>query len=205
LEYVDLAGTGFVITKLPDDIIENCDAIVKDLLDNPKDFEEYNQGLAGHIKKEYLSSPPAGFEEFLEEMMEVHYNNSQYLSQITVCDDDLPIKLENFWINLQEKNEYNPPHNHSGVFSFVIWHKIPYLKEDEEKVFDNTSVGCWNGNFSFIYNDAIGIQNFIIPADKKMEGYICLFPANLVHAVYPFFTSDDYRISMSGNLKLTTK
>jgi hypothetical protein len=205
LEYVDLAGTGFVIAKLPDEIIEECNNITKSILDNPDNFEAYNAGLAGHIKKEYKCNPPKGFEEFVQSMMEMHFNSSPYLSTLTVCDNDLPIMLENFWVNFQEKYEYNPPHHHSGVFSFVIWHKVPYTKEDEEKVFENTSIGCWNGNFSFIYNDALGIQNYIIPADNKMEGYICLFPANLIHAVYPFFTSDEYRISMSGNFKLTTK
>ena len=205
MEYVDLAGTGFVITKLPDDIIAECENISQEILNNPDNFKKYNEGLAGHIKKEYKCDPPAGLIDFLDKMMELHFNSSPYLSRITVCNNDLPITLENFWVNFQEKYEYNPPHHHSGVFSFVIWHKVPYHKEDEEKVFNNTSIGCWNGNFSFIFNDALGIENYIIPADNKMEGYIALFPANLLHAVYPFFTSDEYRISMSGNLQLSTQ
>ena len=205
MEYVDLAGTGFVIAKLPDEIIEKCHKIEKEVLENPDNFKKFNDGLAGHIQKEFLVEAPEGFTDFLNEMMEMHFHNSPYLSSITVCDNDLPIKLQNFWINLQKKYEYNPPHHHSGIFSFVIWHKIPYRKEDEEKIFNDTSIGCWNGSFSFIYNDGLGIKSFLLPGDKELEGHVCLFPANLLHAVYPFFTSDDYRISMSGNLQMTTQ
>jgi len=28
-----------------------------------------------------------------------------------------------------------------------------------------------------------------------------MFPSQLIHAVYPFYTSDEYRISVSGNIK----
>jgi hypothetical protein len=33
-----------------------------------------------------------------------------------------------------------------------------------------------------------------------MENTLLLFPAKLTHAVYPFYSSDDYRISVSGNV-----
>ena len=34
------------------------------------------------------------------------------------------------------------------------------------------------------------------------ERVMLVFPAALQHAVYPFYTSDDYRISVSGNVRL---
>ena len=47
----------------------------------------------------------------------------------------------------------------------------------------------------------------VLPIDKAWEGTMILFPSSLNHNVYPFYTSDDYRISISGNLnqKLSTK
>ena len=36
--------------------------------------------------------------------------------------------------------------------------------------------------------------------DKTWEGTIVMFPSWLNHSVYPFYTSDDYRISISGNI-----
>jgi hypothetical protein len=40
--------------------------------------------------------------------------------------------------------------------------------------------------------------------DKEWEGKIALFPAKLNHLVYPFYTSDEPRISISGNIGFAT-
>ena len=95
-------------------------------------------------------------------------------------------------------------HTHSGVLSFVIWYKTPYLYKDEVE-YDTAKKGsslCTNGLFSFIINKNGVVDSVYIPVDKNWDGYISLFPANLFHQVYPFFTSDDYRISISGNIML---
>ena len=36
--------------------------------------------------------------------------------------------------------------------------------------------------------------------DKKSEGRMLLFPASLMHSVYPFYNCDKERISISGNI-----
>ena len=41
-----------------------------------------------------------------------------------------------------------------------------------------------------------------LPIDKNWEGYMIMFPANLQHCVYPFYTSDETRISFAGNISL---
>ena len=33
-----------------------------------------------------------------------------------------------------KKYEYNPPHVHHGVLSYVIWHNIPYNDESEAEL-----------------------------------------------------------------------
>ena len=42
----------------------------------------------------------------------------------------------------------------------------------------------------------------MIEADHHWEQVIILFPSITQHCVYPFYTSDDYRITVSGNLYL---
>ena len=37
------------------------------------------------------------------------------------------------WVNVTEKYMYNPPHNHQGVYSWVLFHDIPYVLEEERK------------------------------------------------------------------------
>ena len=41
--------------------------------------------------------------------------------------------LETIWVNVTEKYMYNPPHNHQGIYSWVLFHDIPYSLEEERK------------------------------------------------------------------------
>jgi hypothetical protein len=93
----------------------------------------------------------------------------------------------NPWINYQKKTEYIPNHDHTGFFAYTIWINIP----------ESTS-------FEFVYSIITG-ETFRerINVTKEMEGTIMMFPSKLIHCVYPFFNSDETRISISGNLHLT--
>ena len=31
------------------------------------------------------------------------------------------LRLESIWINFQNKHDFNPPHNHTGLLSFIIF------------------------------------------------------------------------------------
>ena len=118
------------------------------------------------------------------------------------------IKLGDVWVNYQKKYEMNPIHNHGGELSFVIWMNIPYDLEQEKKY--PSIVGSKNFKngttaFTFLHTtdgneDFSGINDHKIQLDKSYEGKMILFSSKLPHMVYPFFTSDEYRISIAGNL-----
>lgn len=118
--------------------------------------------------------------------------------------------LDSLWVNKQKKHEFNPIHFHSGALSFVIWLNIPYELEDETNHFpliSGTSPenkdNFYTSKFCFVYTDVLGqIKQFPVPVDKTFEGTILMFPSSLQHTVYPFYTSDDYRISVSGNIRI---
>ena len=38
-----------------------------------------------------------------------------------------------------------------------------------------------------------------LPVDKSWEGKFAIFPSELQHGVNPFYTSDEYRITISNN------
>ena len=111
------------------------------------------------------------------------------------------------WVNIQKKYEFNPPHNHSGKYSFVLWVKVPYKFEDEMNLENcKNSNAPANSKFEFIFLDAFGeIVQQHYPVDESWEGVMLVFPANLKHSVYPFFTSDDTRISVAGNVYVKPK
>jgi hypothetical protein len=115
--------------------------------------------------------------------------------------------LESLWVNFQKKYEFNPNHNHAGIMSFVLWLEIPYNTENEmvNGAGKNSNVNL-SSAFQFSYTDILGnIKNFSMVIDKTYEGKILIFPNKLVHCVYPFFTSDNYRVSVAGNFHLNVK
>ena len=104
-------------------------------------------------------------------------------------------QLDDIWVNFQKKGEFQPVHRHTGLFSFVIWMDIPYNYKDETN-------SEQKGNFTFVTSSAAnrGTRDIIIPMSPKMNGYCCFFPSDLSHQVYPFYTSDKDRITISGNI-----
>ena len=111
------------------------------------------------------------------------------------------------WINFQKKHEFNPFHRHSGVFSFVYWTQIPYNIEDEMNLeFVKNSTKPCASCFSLYYSSLIGeMLERPFNLDKKDEGMFVIFPSKMNHSVYPFYTSNEERISISGNIRFNVK
>ena len=53
------------------------------------------------------------------------------------------------WLNSGAKGSYTPLHDHAGLFSFVVYVKIPYTREEEHKLN--------NGNIVFVGGCALNI------------------------------------------------
>lgn len=170
--------------------------------------EDYNDILAGQLKNEKkldTSLFPKSIKDAIGngciKYIETFGHNSLSYQKTKKYN----LQLIDCWINFQEKGEYNPLHNHSGDLSFVIWLKIPYELKDEFNhpscVKSNAKIAsCFQfGNVQNIYSDRIEDLIFV---DKSYEGKAIVFHAKLQHQVYPFFTSNETRISVSGNFKL---
>jgi len=166
--------------------------------------DKMNEHLIGAIEHEYRLSPSTirKLEELLHPLLHQAVTKTQFNSEFCALDGNVPVVLYDSWVNIQKKYEYNPVHYHTGVFSFVLWLKIPYNREAED-----THPGSKgnNGNFCMLYTDQWGkIQDNQVVLDKSYEGVCVMFPADARHCVYPFYTSDEYRISVSGNYVLKT-
>ena len=117
-----------------------------------------------------------------------------------------PYYLETLWVNYQRQTEFNPTHNHKGVYSFVIWMQIPtdYNEQIENPIANNINSDHIS-NFCFDYRDITGeYQYYAYAMSKKMEGKMVFFPSKLTHTVYPFYNCSEDRISISGNICLDT-
>jgi hypothetical protein len=203
-EELKLPNPGILLAEISSDILEN----VKKEVDKQSTFKfpikekirAVNRMLAGQIEKEYSFDLPKDFEIFLSELY------SEYSKYFNVFNE-LKIHDMNSWLNIQQKNEYNPIHTHSANLSWVAWTRIPYSLADEDNMFNTKrSNRKTNSRFEFIFSKLNGeITQHKLEIDKSWEGKIIIFPSYLSHIVYPFFTSDDYRISISGNILLSPK
>lgn len=199
-------NVGACVFDVPIDLLNHINNEVLEIKQSFDLASSHANKLAGHIKHEYtLNKCTQRLEEFLIVLVEKYEKQFSYFAGVQVLDKNLPLALDGCWVNFQKKFEFNPPHTHSGVFSFVIWIDIPYLIEEERLVFkEMKEQDKRNGCFAFEYLDSIGtIRSHVIPADKTFNGKLCLFPSRMKHYVSPFYTSDDFRVSVSGNLKLS--
>ena len=173
--------------------------------------EKANSYLVGHIKEEYhINKFAKNFINFLLRCASSKSLN-KHLVKVTCLSEDRPLYLHTMWVNYMKKHEFNPPHNHSGVMSFVIFIKIPYDLKEEEKQFlmdrkrrlSSTPRLNYTSRLAFINtlsDGSIGLQT--IDVDKSYEGKMFMFPSAQLHEVFPFYTSNGYRITVSGNLRL---
>ena len=117
-----------------------------------------------------------------------------------------PYHLQQFWVNYQKQGEFNPSHDHTGVYSFVIWMKIPTKHFEQNKnPISLKSNGHLISAFEFQFLDILGqYSGYTYEMNPEMEGTLVFFPAKLRHAVYPFYNCDEDRISISGNIVLNT-
>ena len=172
-------------------------------LNKLEEGEDFRKGLAGHLKDEYRLDKTRVFTILLP------YLNSYAQGVFDYRRVKLPngFDLRSAWINRQKKNEFNPPHNHSGLYAFVVWMKIPYSSEEQKKLkfLDGLKdVDKKAGDFEFVYTNLLGdISNYRYPMSPELEGTIILFPAQFMHCVYPFYDCDEPRISLSGNLMIS--
>ena len=132
------------------------------------------------------------------------YTGTDPVSQNALLGSEMQFVLNSFWVNYQYKTEFNPYHDHSGVYSFAIWLKIPYDWNDQMKMPQFSEIADPNikaGCFEFEYIDPLGdIKNIKYKLSPEFEGTMVFFPAKLRHCVYPFYKIDEPRISIAGNL-----
>jgi hypothetical protein len=174
---------------------------LKTQITNKKELKNANNTLAGHIQDEYLIEVTNDYSNYICDCIANNPIIKNYLNKIHILNKNCPIFLEKSWINFQKKYEFNPLHDHSGIFSFIIFMQIPYKLEEEFKVYSNVTL-LTTSCLSFIYSDVNGtIVDKTCSVDESYLYKMLIFPAKLKHIVYPFYTSDKERITVSGNVK----
>lgn len=190
---------GFIGCELSDEEFLPLLKEINEVQSNFENAEPFNKNLVGQLKHEYRLTKNRASLENIAITMAQEYSKA-YLPDSAASAKNFV--LNEYWVNFQRKHEFNPFHNHDGEFVFVIYVKIPYTMEEEKAATSYVDPKINRaGYFSFLFTTPLGeITAFEIPADKTFERRMILFPARLNHQVYPFYSSDEFRITVSGNL-----
>lgn len=199
-QFVTYESPLYIRFKVPDEVKQEIQHSINTLEKN--ESTNYDRTLAGHLEQQWSVPPTPKLSRLMEHLPEVFIEygklDRKKFAEDVYLTNNLPFKLKTYWINYSKKGDFQPLHNHTGSFSFVIWVKIPYNIKEEHDCY-NSNQNC-GGSFGFSYLDPKGRITTDEVFATEWEG--CFFPSWLYHKVHPFKTTDDYRISLSGNIFL---
>ena len=198
---------GFIEVKL-DQV--SLDYLWKIINKGLKKKVSHKSNLAGNISKSFLLLDENKFfyKRICEPLINIYRQNNNNgmdpTSSNTIFSSNVPLILNDLWVNYQYKNEFNPYHDHGGVYSFAIWLKIPYDSKElallpQFKEIDPSQRKA--GGFEFEFIDTLGdIKVHKYDLSPLYEGRMVFFPSKLRHCVYPFYGTEEPRISIAGNI-----
>jgi hypothetical protein len=166
----------------------------------------YNDNLLGHLENEYVISDQKQI-ELLTSLIDpvlAEYDNrvdKEFQNILRKMQIELPPpEISDVWINRQKKHEFNPLHDHAGLYSFVLWYDIPYTSEEERiaSPLIPDAMENYSGKFQYLPNHLHNAP-ITIHVDKTWNGTLAVFSSDTKHQVYPFYSTDKERITIAGN------
>ena len=146
------------------------------------------------------------YENVLKEMMEYEWYKdwlNYYNVHVAKTFPHPTFELIEMWVNYQKQHEFNPPHSHASYYSFVVFMKIPtHWQEQHALPMSEGSATPCASDFTFLLPyQSEGIRSHRIKLSPEYEGRMLLFPSWLTHQVYPFYGTEEERITVSGNIE----
>ena len=205
-----LPSPGFLTYQLSKNEMDFIWERIVEATDSGKDSNLYNKQLAGNISKSF-DMGLHNLEIINDIVFPLVREYEKQFSHILPFDSQVSGKegytrymtLNDWWVNYQYQTEFNPTHSHSGIYSWVIWMRIPTEFEDQAKlpIASHSNAKDKISNFNFTYTNTLGaVVDYKIEMNKAQEGTMCFFPARLKHSVYPFYNCDEARITVAGNI-----
>jgi hypothetical protein len=198
---------GYVSATCPPDVFAQIKAEVTEMRENAfAQAAPYNSLLVGSIQHEYL------LERSCDALMApVQAMADAYMAEFGADPVNFAMRdpfggAPDVWVNFQQKGEDNPPHQHRGDLSFVLWVQVPFEIQAERARLPENSMATFAASFGMLIPDHYsrgGIATVSLPVDRTWEGRMILFSSDTFHYVTPFHTSDAYRISVAGNIRAT--
>ncbi len=203
-EFVKPFGPWIMIDSVSDALVERLNAAADKVVASEKLSAEldWSHHLAGNVHKEFLVSfvdeaeRDWAFAEIKEKIL-AYYNH-------LLAEDCVPlpralgpegVRFEGMWVVSQRAGDFNPVHKHGGDFSAVVYLRVPPDLETEWAQED--------------HYPTVGMIEFLDGRPHRFArtgfrvrprvGMLMIFPAWLLHTVYPFRSPGERR-SMSFNV-----
>jgi hypothetical protein len=196
---------GWLESKLDESILKRVRQAIK------KASIDHGKSLAGNISSSLVLEDKDNW--FFKEVIVPHIKTFEKAFPAYTHKDVYGAKMtqshsiavmDQWWVNFQKQYEFNPVHNHGGIFSFVIWLEIPTHYKDQHKLpISGGSNHPSASNFEFHFVNNLGYRtHHIYKLSPASEGTMLFFPARLEHCVYPFYNCKKNRVSVAGNIYL---
>ena len=187
-------GPLLVKFKIPDDMRKK---FLEEAYASSKDYEK---NLAGVITKEVGFRDIDMFQPFFHTIFEMYADAQlKWAQEVGATRETFKQQylIEALWANFQGPGDFNPPHDHGGSLSWVIFLEIPEVLKFENSKYKGRSAGP--GGVTFIYGDGPR-ESVTHHSSFPAAGDMYIFPAWLKHWVFPF-KSKCTRVSVSGNVR----
>ena len=102
-------------------------------IDNKK--KDFRHKLVGQISASnvLVDNSDWFFNKTLKPLCKIYQEEFNNIGNDAPVNQRHPYYLNSFWVNYQKQTEFNPLHDHGGVYSFVIWMKIPTRHSEQNK------------------------------------------------------------------------
>jgi|TARA_R100000081_G_C4757611_1_gene138005 uncharacterized protein (TIGR02466 family) len=198
-------GPMMMHSKLPMDLVRRLNKYANKTIKDEKKSKEldHSDHLVGKLKQEFLidhtelTKHTDIFNQLIANFIQTEL--SRHFKQFS-AGTGFSINYNSAWIVRQFAGEFNPAHIHTECdLSCVGYLKLPpdIDKEWEEDYKDHYP--C-KGHIEFLHGSSgkMHTHNFLV---KPSVGDFFIFPADLIHMVYPF-DSDGERRSFSMNISI---
>lgn len=197
-------GPFVYLGKINESILAELQSRIEDVRGNKE--KDVGERLAGRIVQQYDISENCSKQVYDEITSHLKHKYDE-LQAVTGLDyqssiDWNQIWIDALWTNIQKAGEYNPPHIHNGMYSFVIYTKNDMTQEEAvNNQFDIQKNQGMAGHLELRYGEA-AFANFSHFTHWPEVGDIIIFPSWLQHCVHSFYKEDAERISVAGNFQM---
>ena len=181
--------------KISENLIKTINDYIDVILEDQNKIEELYHGknLAGEIKYEIKLTKEFINLNLYSPISDIVFN----FVKSTLNRELKSFEIKSSWAVCQFESDYNPIHWHDGHLSGVMYTKIP---KDFGSSYKKTNK---NGNIAFIHGSTQLTAASVYDVSPE-KGDLYIFPSNLMHTVYPFFSNEERR-SVSFNIFLDSE